>query len=155
MTIEIIDEYVGRVRYTVNELAAIAPRKFPVQERVSGVTGNAFDWPAWYEAWIRTQQAEPGRTPTRLEIEGADEFQAGIPWSELEQALVLYEQEDGSPLAKGYPIRLYVPGGSSECLNVKSVVRIRILYAEEAAEKAATYGFKNTITPEQLLKPRS
>ncbi|MEC0210767.1 molybdopterin-binding protein [Paenibacillus ehimensis] len=155
MTIEIVDEHVGRVRYTVSELAAIAPRRFPVQERVSGVTGNAFDWPAWYEAWLQAQQAEPGRPPTRLEVEGADEFQAGIPWGELKEALVLFEQEDGSPLTKGYPIRLYVPGGSSECLNVKSVVRMRILYDEEAAVKSSTYGFKNTISPEQLLKPRS
>ncbi|HJV45209.1 MAG TPA: molybdopterin-dependent oxidoreductase [Bacillota bacterium] len=52
-----------------------------------------------------------------------DGFEQRIPMAELHSAFLLYKQK-GEPLKKGYPVRLYVPGYESDCLNVKSVVRI-------------------------------
>ncbi|UUZ80613.1 hypothetical protein LJK88_38115 [Paenibacillus sp. P26] len=115
------------------------------------MAGQAFDWLSWHRAWLQRRQAEGSRPPTHIEVEAADEFQARVPWDQLGRALILYAQENGEPLRKGYPIRLYVPDGSSECLNVKSVVRLSLLYDGEAGMEAA-YGYKNTVSPDELRK---
>lgn len=153
MEIHIHDELIGTEKFSVQEMAELAPSHFPVGERVDGVTGRAFDWLSWYQNWREGRQGDLSRVPTHLKVEAADEFQATVPWSQLDKALFLYAQESGEPLKKGYPIRLYVPDGSSECLNVKSVVAIRLLY-DGAAGDEATYGYKNVITPDELRKTR-
>ncbi|MBP1154565.1 MULTISPECIES: molybdopterin-dependent oxidoreductase [unclassified Paenibacillus] len=151
--IEVYDDLRGDARYSsAGELASICPESFTAHDRVVGVNGKAIDWNTWYTTWISRQGGPSDRMPTHLQVMASDEFQATIPWPELAHAFLLVEQENGEPLKKGFPIRLYVPDGSSECLNVKSVVKIRILY-EEKSEIEATYGFKNTVTAEQLRKP--
>lgn len=151
--IQVYDDLRGEARYSsAGELAALCPESFLAHNRVKGVNGKAIDWNTWYTVWTSRRGGQSDRTPTHLQVVAGDEFQATIPWSELAQAFLLYEQENGEPLKKGDPLRLYVPDGSSECLNVKSVVKIRVLYDEKSALEA-TYGFKNTITPEQLRKP--
>lgn len=87
--------------------------------------------------------------PTHLRVLAIDEFTALIPWAQLDQAAFQYAIL-GEKLSKGYPIRLYVPNGSSECLNVKSIVQVELLYEPELGEEA-TYGFKNQIKPEEML----
>jgi DMSO/TMAO reductase YedYZ molybdopterin-dependent catalytic subunit len=152
MNIRVYDEVNGNGELTVKELTQLAPEHFTLEERVPGVSGQAIDLKLWFRSWTKRQQGEEAgaeKEPVLLRVEAADEFQASIPWSQLDQACLLYAQADGSPLKKGYPIRLYVPDGSSECLNVKSVVRIQFLY-EGLASEEATYGFKNTVTPDQL-----
>ncbi|AJY77330.1 hypothetical protein VN24_25680 [Paenibacillus beijingensis] len=151
MEIHVHDELNGAATFSVQEIAALAPGHFPITERVEGVSGKAFDWLSWYKAWCERQQGAPARIPTHLQVEAADEFQATVPWNQLDKALFLYAQENGEPLKKGFPIRLYVPDGSSECLNVKSVVAIRVLY-DGAAGDEATYGYKNMVTPDELFK---
>ncbi|MCS7463649.1 hypothetical protein N0M98_26435 [Paenibacillus doosanensis] len=149
MNITVYDEKHGYGQYTATEMSAAAPVHLPLQERVPGVSGQAFELKSWYRAWTKQRKALPGQEqePALMRVEAADEFQATIPWSQLDQAVFLYEQ-DGKPLHKGFPIRLYVPDGSSECLNVKSIVTIRFLYSEKADE--ASYGFKNVVSPEDL-----
>ncbi|MCR8634609.1 molybdopterin-dependent oxidoreductase [Paenibacillus radicis (ex Xue et al. 2023)] len=147
MKVSVYDELCGNAEFTVDELKALAPLHLSLEDRVQGIAGRAFDLPTWYGAWQRQQGADSDRTPTHMEVEAVDEFQAKIPWEQLSQAAFLYEQ-NGEPLKKGFPIRLYVPDGSSECLNVKSVVKIRFTYQVSSAE--ATYGFKNQVSIEEL-----
>lgn len=56
----------------------------------------------------------------------------------------------GKKLSKGYPIRLYVPNGSSDCLNVKGVIQVELLYEPELDDEA-TYGFKNQVKLEDMM----
>ncbi|TVY07400.1 molybdopterin-dependent oxidoreductase [Paenibacillus cremeus] len=154
MKIAVYDEIHGSAELEVQELAGLGPMQLRAEERIPGVTGKAFDLMAWYEAWCRIRKGSVLQNPTRLQVEAADEFQASVPWNELGQAMFLYAQENGEPLQKGYPIRLYVPDGSSECLNVKSVVRIRFDYGN-SEDLTATYGFKNVVSPDQLKKGKA
>jgi DMSO/TMAO reductase YedYZ molybdopterin-dependent catalytic subunit len=147
MKIRVYDEVSGQAEFTVEEITALAPRMVSLAERVPGMEGEAFELQEWYRAWQKQMPLQADREPAQMTVEAADEFQATIPWEELEQAVFLYKQ-NGEPLVKGFPIRLYVPNGSSECLNVKSVVSIRFLYRDASAE--ATYGFKNHIALEDL-----
>ncbi|SFM19870.1 hypothetical protein SAMN03159341_12024 [Paenibacillus sp. 1_12] len=147
MKIRVVDEVSGQAELTIEEMTAAAPRLISLETRVPGVQGAAFDLKEWYFAWQKMQQHRADREPARMTVEAVDEFQAAIPWKELGEAAFLYEQ-NGEPLVKGFPIRLYVPNGSSECLNVKSVVLIRFHYTDSSEE--ATYGFKNQITLEEL-----
>jgi hypothetical protein len=147
MRISVYDELCGNAEFTVDELKALAPVHLAMEDRVQEVEGRAFDVPSWYDAWRQRQGKANGRKPSHMTVEAADEFQASIPWEQLGRAAFLYEQ-NGQPLKKGFPIRLYVPDGSSECLNVKSVVQIRISYSEGLEE--AAYGFKNQISPDEL-----
>lgn len=151
MIIHVYDEVNGNGQLTAQEMPVLAARTFALEERVPNVGGQAFDLKEWYRGWRTKQQGDrtAGREPVLLQVEAADEFQAEIPWSQLDQACLLFAQEDGAPLKKGFPIRLYVPDGSSECLNVKSVVHIHFVYDGPLIDEAS-YGFKNTITPEQL-----
>lgn len=153
MKIEVYDEMYGMAKLEVDELARLSSVHLEAGERVAGASGRAFDVPAWYRGWRESREAGgDGETPSGIQVEAADEFQAFIPWEELGRAIILYGQAGGEPLDKGYPLRLYVPGGSSECLNVKSVIRIRVLY-RSGEGASASYGFRNRVTPEQLRKP--
>ncbi|TDG00648.1 molybdopterin-dependent oxidoreductase [Paenibacillus piri] len=148
MKISIWDEAIGNAQLSTEELKQAAPLHVTLEDRVPGVEGRAFDVKAWYRAQRRQRSPEEnGGEPLFMTVEAVDEFQATIPWDELDQAVFLYEQ-NGAPLQKGFPIRLYVPDGSSECLNVKSVVSIRFGY-RHPVEKA-TYGFKNEVSIEEL-----
>jgi hypothetical protein len=147
MDIKVHDELGGEVKFTLEELKDLAPLHLSLEERVPGVEGKAFDVLSWYRAWRQRQHITIERLPAFMEVEAVDEFQATIPWEQLGQAVFLYEQ-NGSPLKKGFPIRLYVPDGSSECLNVKSVVHIKFGYEPAFAE--ASYGFKNQVSLDDL-----
>ncbi|MNI19384.1 hypothetical protein D3C73_728200 [compost metagenome] len=148
MNIQVQDEQIGLDTYGVEEIVELAPLKLPLENRVPSVQGDAFDLKSWYKAWALSHGKTGAPSPTHLKVEAVDEFQAVIPWDELDQALFLYAQA-GAKLAKGYPIRLYVPDGSSECLNVKSVVKLWFLH-DSGAAKEASYGFKNTISLEEI-----
>lgn len=128
---------------STDEIVEIATLHFHITDRVPGLEGVAFDLIKWYEAWTKHEQQ-----PSHLAVEAVDEFQATIPWSQLGQAAILYEQ-NGVPLKKGFPIRLYVPDGSSDCLNVKSVVIMRFIHNHELGDKAV-FGFKNQISVDEM-----
>lgn len=84
---------------------------------------------------------------THAVFHASDDFQAVLPKADLQNAYLLFQQ-DGQPLKKGFPVRLLVPDGHSECLNVKSVVKIDFVKTEP--EQKASFGFKNTVSPEEL-----
>jgi DMSO/TMAO reductase YedYZ molybdopterin-dependent catalytic subunit len=94
------------------------------------------------------EMAAPKAESTHVIFHASDEFQATIPLPELRDALLLFQQDD-APLKKGFPVRLIVPNGSSECLNVKSVVKIEFV-RHAAPEQEATFGFKNLVPPSEL-----
>lgn len=148
LLIEVSDIHNKNVTFTVPEMVALAEHRLNIQDRVPAVEGDAFDLKTWYHNWSSKGQNDGSEEPTHVRVEAVDEFQALIPWSQVDQALFLYAQE-GQPLKKGYPIRLYVPDGSSECLNVKSIVKIWFLY-EPALGEEATYGFKNKVALDEL-----
>jgi hypothetical protein len=126
------------------------PLIVPIDERVPGIEGKAIDLISWYTMWAKVSDLVLVELPTHLTVEAADEFTATISWSELQLAVLLFEQE-GLPLKKGFPLRLYVPDGSSACLNVKSVVKLNFIHQTDL-ETIATYGFKNTVTIDDLRK---
>jgi hypothetical protein len=150
MEIDLYDFRYGHEAVAFRTLIQAAPIHLPMNERVPTVEGNAFELKAWYGHWIATKQGRTAHDPTHLQVEAIDEFQATIPWSQLDEAVFLYAQE-GKDLIKGYPLRLYVPHGSSECLHVKSVVKMWFLDAPDLGHEA-TYGFKNAISIEQLMQ---
>ncbi len=138
-----------------NAMAELSNDVFPVENRVPGTFGEGFDLLSWYSAVHRsmTEEGEGLRTagpPTHLTVRAADEFQATIPWSQLGKALFQYAV-DGQPLLKGHPIRLYVPDGTSACLNVKSVVTL-IIVSDAHLGEDAIYGFRNEISPNSMTK---
>lgn len=92
--------------------------------------------------------SQPLETATHVIFHASDEFQALLPIAEARTAYLLFQQDD-SPLKKGFPVRVIVPNGSSECLNVKSVIYIEFIQHAQP-EQEATYGFKNTVSPEEL-----
>jgi len=148
--IHILDEKAGNGAYTVEELANQAPKHLDLSERVPGIEGQAFDVVSWYFAWRNLHGAQDMPEPTHMKVEAVDDFQAVLPWKQLGQSLFLYKQW-GKPLEKGFPLRLYVPDGSSACLNVKSVVRISFLY-DTAIGEEASYGYKNMVSIDELKK---
>jgi hypothetical protein len=135
---------------TVEEMLLLNPLLVNINERVPGIEGKAIDLVSWYGLWVKTFNQDSLESPTYLSVEAADEFNAFIPWTELQYAALLYEQ-DGLPLKKGYPIRLYVPDGSSACLNVKSIVKMHFIHQTDLGTKAA-YGFKNKVSADDLRK---
>jgi len=139
-------------RTSPGEMALLAGSAFPIADRVPEAEGDAFDWGAWYEAWRKSNGLELAPRPTHLKVEAADGFEAVMPWEQLEQAAVLYAA-GGAPLSAGGPIRLYVPSGTSRCLNVKSVVTVRMLH-EPARSAEAEYGFKRVFDPSELVRPK-
>ncbi|MCC3375694.1 molybdopterin-dependent oxidoreductase [Cohnella sp. REN36] len=137
----------GRVDETTPEaMAAAAGRTFPIGERVPGAPGEGFAWLSWYEA--AKTGSEGGAPPTHLVVRAEDGFQAVLPWEQLGQTLLQYAVE-GRPLEQGGPMRLYVPDGSSACLNVKWVAELRIVRDTQLGEEAG-YGFVNEISPGRL-----
>jgi hypothetical protein len=149
MKIRINDGVSGQTEFTIDQWITLAPRVVALADRVPGVEGTAVEVQEWYRSWQKQLQPQERAVsePSQMTVEASDEFQATISWDELGEAVFLYEQ-GGKPLAKGFPIRLYVPNGSSECLNVKSVIQIRFIYND--VHKEATYGFKNHISLEDL-----
>jgi hypothetical protein len=148
MNIFVVDALIAAEEFTVKELVELAPFRLPIRERVPFAQGKAFDLKSWYRAWRKHHGVEQAKEPTHMKVEAIDEFQAVMSWSELDQAVFLYAQDEG-PLQKGFPIRLYVPNGSSECLNVKSVVKIMFIHDALLTDEAS-YGFKNTISVDEL-----
>ncbi|CAN7678786.1 hypothetical protein LJR153_005371 [Paenibacillus sp. LjRoot153] len=146
--IEVSDLHKNKEAFTVDEMVALAELRLNSQDRVPSVEGEAFDLKSWYRNWSNKGKKSAAEEPTHVRVEAVDEFQALIPWGQADQALFLYAQE-GQPLKKGYPIRLYVPDGSSECLNVKSIVKVWFLN-DPALGEEATYGFKNKVTLDEL-----
>jgi hypothetical protein len=123
---------------------------------VPEASGEAFDWHRWYDAWLRSagQEASAGM-PSQLTVEAADTFEATIPWEQLEHAAVLFAV-GGKPLSAAGPIRLYVPNGSSKCLNVKSIVKLKFGHNAANGETEASYGFKRTFSADDLrMKKKS
>jgi hypothetical protein len=137
-------------KLSIVEMLAMNPIIVNITERVPGVEGKAIDLVSWYDCWAKARGLTIIEHPTHLSVEAADEFCATMAWTELEQAALLYEQE-GQPLVKGAPLRLYVPDGSSACLNVKSVIKLIFIHQADLDSKA-TYGFKNKITLDDLKK---
>ncbi|KRF03551.1 hypothetical protein ASG89_01935 [Paenibacillus sp. Soil766] len=146
--IVVSDLHKNQETFTVDEMVALADQRLNIQDRVPSVEGEAFDLKSWYQNWNNQGKQRTAEEPTHVRVEAIDEFQALIPWIQVDQALFLYAQE-GQPLKKGYPIRLYVPDGSSECLNVKSIVKVWFLN-DPALGEEATYGFKNKVTLDEL-----
>jgi hypothetical protein len=145
-----VTEYEKNHSFTVAEMVGMSSFIVDIGKRVPQVTGKAIDLNSWYEAWIRWSSPQVLEPPTHMIVEAVDEFSATIPWAELSEAVLLYEQE-GAPLEKGSPLRLYVPDGSSACLNVKSVVKIHFAHQIDLGNKAV-YGYKNSLTVDDLKK---
>ncbi|WP_053377313.1 hypothetical protein [Paenibacillus sp. FJAT-27812] len=136
------------------EMARLAGASFSISDRVPETAGEAFDWHSWHSGWLRQAgAAETAGAPTHLIVEAADAFEASIPWEQLKHAAVLY-QLDGEPLKKTGPIRLYVPNGCSKCLNVKSIVKLKLAYHKGTEQEEAAFGFKHTFSAEDLRKNR-
>lgn len=155
MEIAIYDGDEQAVYLTVAEMVAQAPLHLSLDQRVPEVQGKAFDLKQWYLAWKagcdnKASFDNSSHLPTHMLVEAMDQFQATIPWDQLDQAVLLYSQND-LPLEKGYPIRLYVPDGTSNCLNVKSIVRVDFIQDEELSVEAV-FGFKNKISTDELRK---
>jgi hypothetical protein len=137
-------------KLSVEEMLELNPVRIDISERVPGTEGKAIDLYSWYDRWVKARNMTPMVYPTHLSVEAVDEFCATIAWGELQQAALLYEQE-GLPLVKGFPLRLFVPDGSSACLNVKSVVKLHFIHQEDL-DSEASYGFKNKISINDLKK---
>ncbi len=149
MRIHIVDPNIGELHLTAEDWADSASLTFKLDDRVPGIPGEAFDLKQWYQEWRRKCRLTNLPQPSHLRVLAMDEFTALIPWGQLDQAALQYAIQ-GEKLSKGYPIRLYVPNGSSECLNVKSIIRVELLYDLELG-KESTYGFKNIIKLEHML----
>jgi hypothetical protein len=149
LRIHIIDPHIGQLQLTPSQWADEGAVKFDMNERVVGVPGEAFDLMEWYEGWRSKNLITDLAQPTHLRVTAVDEFTALIPWGQLAQAAIQYAIH-GEPLTKGHPIRLYVPNGTSDCLNVKGVVHVELLYESNLGDEA-TYGFKNHIKLEDMF----
>lgn len=136
---------------TADEMVRIAGGSFEIGQRVPEAAGEAFDLQAWYNGWSALQEEKQElRKPAVLKVEAADSFEATIPWGQLDRAAVVFSL-DGKPLEANGPIRLYVPDGSSRCLNVKRIVALYIGNAGSDNGEAA-YGFKQTFTLDEMRK---
>ncbi|MFS0727271.1 hypothetical protein [Paenibacillus sp. 1P07SE] len=137
---------------TVEELRSLGGEVFPISERVAGASGLAVDFRSWYIQWRSLM--DPSGTapePMTLKVRAKDTFAAQIPWTQLEGAAFGIADNDGGPLSRGGPVRLYVPAGTSDCLHVKQLVALQFDQAALPAGEAA-YGFKNVFAPEELRK---
>jgi hypothetical protein len=154
--INIYHSHYGHSVTEAAQMAEIAGKHFDIGQRVPEVSGKAFDLLTWYMNWLALREDREANPvlPSILKVEAVDTFEATIPWNQLTQAAVLFEK-DGEPLGKNGPIRLYVPDGSSKCLNVKSIVTIRIeceASGAAEAEQEASYGFKHTFSKDDMFK---
>lgn len=148
LRIQVSDLHIQNEAFTIAEMVALADQRVELEDRVPNVQGDAFDLKSWYRNWKNSRYSEYAGEPTHVKVEAVDEFQALMPWNQVDSALFLYAQE-GQALKKGYPIRLYVPDGSSECLNVKSIVHVWFLH-DAALGEDATYGFKNRVAVDEM-----
>ncbi|WP_127531176.1 hypothetical protein [Paenibacillus kobensis] len=151
-SIEIEHEQFGIELWTPSMMAELAGVVFPIEERVPGAVGFAFDWTTWYTEWLHliTHTSQCSLSPaTHLKLYAADSFEAVIPWSQLKDAAVLYAKEEEQRLDSAGPLRFYVPNGTSKCLNVKNVVRI-VVCVDEEGESEASYGFKSQFSADDL-----
>jgi DMSO/TMAO reductase YedYZ molybdopterin-dependent catalytic subunit len=100
--------------------------------------------------WVYSllELVQPAEECTHVIFRANDDFQATFPLTDLQDALLLFQQ-DGAPLKKGFPVRLLIPKGWSECLNVKSVAEIEFVKKEQGESKA-TFGFKNIVQSKAL-----
>ncbi|QHW30657.1 hypothetical protein GZH47_07170 [Paenibacillus rhizovicinus] len=138
---------------TPEDMARLAGRVFPLTERIAGGAGEAVDFGDWFVGWRKQQGiASEAPLPTHLKVEAVDAFEALIPWEQLADAAISFAI-NGERLPKGGPIRLYVPNGSSACLNVKSVVACRFLQDEERRGEVS-YGFKQTFSADEMRNKR-
>jgi hypothetical protein len=119
-------------------MAGLAGEVFPVSDRVPGIEGEGIDVLAWYRAL-----AEACPEPTHLVATAGDRFEATVPREQLKDALFQVSKE-------GY-LRLYVPNGTSACLNVKNVVSL-LFACDEKKGTEASFGFKNNISPDELSR---
>ncbi|WP_337098982.1 hypothetical protein [Paenibacillus sp. YIM B09110] len=154
--INIYHSHYGHSVTEAAQMAKIAGEHFDIGQRVPEVSGEAFDLLTWYTNWLALHEDREANSvlPTILKVEAVDTFEATIPWDQLAHAAVLFEK-DGEPLGQNGPIRLYVPDGSSKCLNVKSIVTMRIECEANGAadaEREASYGFKHTFTKDDMFK---
>ena len=149
MQIQINDPRIGERSLSAEEWANEASTTFKLQDFIPGVPVEAFNLKDWYAGWRSKTNPLDHDWPSHIRFTAIDEFTALIPWEQLDQAAMQYAI-DGASLSKGYPIRLYVPQGSSECLNVKSIVQIELLYEPELGDEAS-YGFKNVISVADMI----
>jgi len=146
-TIEVDGTVLKPASFTYEEFRRMDDETVEPEKWVPGVKGNAL------RLQVLLRRVGLRLDTTHLRFWGADDFQAEIPVTDLQDAFLLY-RKNGRPLKKGYPVRLYVPQGESNCLNVKSIVRVEAVAYEGAdAKKPATFGFRNVIRPEELLRP--
>jgi DMSO/TMAO reductase YedYZ molybdopterin-dependent catalytic subunit len=145
-TFEVNGTVLKPAAFTYEEFRRMDDEIVEPEKWVPGVKGNAL------RLWVLLRHVGLRVETTHLRFLGADDFQAEIPVTDLQDAFLLYRQ-NGRPLKKGYPVRLYVPQGDSNCLNVKSIVRVEaVAYDGADAKKPASFGFRNIIRPEELLR---
>ncbi|WP_020615970.1 hypothetical protein [Paenibacillus daejeonensis] len=150
--IRIEHEGLGSFAVSVDEIKEQGGTCFPIRERVSGASGLAVDFRTWYTAWRQQLgSADSIQEPASLHVKAQDTFEAQIPWSQLADAALGIADDDGSPLSRGGPVRLYVPSGSSDCLHVKQLVLLQFAHTSLPNDEA-TYGFKNVFSPDELRK---
>jgi hypothetical protein len=114
------------LRFRLSDLVQLPMRFANLAQLGPGLTGSGFLVSSLYGS-IKGANA---KAPEGIRVDAADGFYAVIPWTECQAAFFQHASEDGMVLKKGGPLRLYVPNGSSECLNVKSVVCIEFLTGE-------------------------
>lgn len=114
------------LRFQLGDLLQLPMRFANLAQFGTGLSGSGFLVSSLYES-IKGAKAE---TPQGIRVEAIDGFYAIIPWAECQTAFFQHADEKGMALDKGGPLRLYVPNGSSECLNVKSVICIEFLASE-------------------------
>lgn len=148
MSVTVILPNGERIVTSPQEMASLSGQVFPVALRVPDAAGEGFDLMDWCTRILPTPA-----DMTHLIVRAADEFQATIPRKQLSKALLQYSIE-GNPLVKGGPLRLYVPDGSSACLNVKSVVLFQFVIDPKLGEDAS-YGFRNEISQIQVVGKKS
>lgn len=71
--------------------------------------------------------ASPSKNATHVTFHAEGDFAASIPLREAEKGILIYKLDNGSLERKfGGPVRFVVPEGTSECNNVKSLIRIEV-----------------------------
>lgn len=115
-------EIVQELRY--DELNLV-PSKFHVLDVgkiIAGMRGEG----ALVDALL--EKAKPQPSATHLTFHASDGFAASVPLGDVVGKGIIVYKLEGKPLPKkfGWPTRVMIPKGPSECANVKSVVRIEL-----------------------------
>lgn len=124
------------LKFKVSDLIQLPLRFVDLAQFGSNLVGSGFLVSSLYKS-IKGAASD---LPKGLRVEAVDGFYAVIPWDECETAIFQHADENGCLLENSGPLRLFVPNGSSECLNVKSVVSIEFLDTE-----ITSAGFGNII----------